>query len=68
MIKIIKNNELDNTITYKFYGVRCRCCGETNNVNVLEIRAENSSGGTIIDIGDKCLQDLKKKIATNVEV
>ena len=62
MIKIIKNSELEKTITYKFYGVRCRCCGETNNINVLEIRAENSSGGTIIDICNKCLIELKEEI------
>ena len=56
MIKLIKNSELKKTITYQFYGIRCNCCNSTNNVNVLEIRAENSSGGTIIDICDKCLK------------
>lgn len=62
MIKLIKNSEIDKTTRYKFYGVRCRCCGETNNVNVLEIREETSTGGAIIDMCDKCLQELKKKI------
>ena len=62
MIKIIKNNEIDKTTRYIFYGVRCNCCNGTNNVNVLEVRAENSNAGTIISICDKCLQELKKKI------
>lgn len=30
--------------------------------NVLEIREETSTGGAIIDMCDKCLQELKKKI------
>lgn len=62
MIKLIKNSELKKTITYKFYGIRCNCCNSPNNVNVLEIRVENSSGGTIIDICDKCLIELKEQI------
>jgi|GEM_PF-135661 len=67
MIKLIKNSEINKTTRYRFYGIRCNCCNSTNNVNVLEIRAENSSGGTIIDICDKCLIELKelmKKIFT----
>ena len=56
MIKLIKNR------TYKFYGIICNCCNSTNNVNVLEIRAENSSGGNIISICDKCLVELKEQI------
>jgi hypothetical protein len=62
MIKIIKNSEINETTRYRFYGVRCNCCNRTNNVNVLEIRADNSNGGTIISICDKCLQELKTKI------
>lgn len=62
MIKIIKNSEINETTRYRFYGVRCNCCNGTNNVNVLEIIANNSNAGTIISICDKCLQELKKKI------
>lgn len=62
MIKLIKNSELKKTITYKFYGIICNCCNSTNNVNVLEIRAENSSGSNIISICDKCLVELKEQI------
>lgn len=62
MIKIIKNSEINETTRYRFYGIRCNCCNSTNNVNALEIRAENSSGGTIIDICDKCLIELKEQI------
>lgn len=72
MIKIIKNNEINKNTRYKFYGVRCNCCNETNNVNVLDIRADGSNSGTILAICDKCLQELKKKIedleVENVEV
>lgn len=62
MIKLIKNSEIDKTTRYKFYGIRCNCCNSTNNVNVLEIRAENSTGGNIISICDKCLIELKEQI------
>lgn len=62
MIKIIKNNELDKNTRYKIYATRCNCCNGINNINVLEIRADNSNSGTIISICDKCLQELKKKI------
>ena len=72
MIKIIKNSEINKTTKYRFYGVRCNCCNETNNVNVLDIRAEVTNSGTIIAICNKCLQELKKKIedleVENVEV
>ena len=62
MIKIIKNNEIDKNTIYKFYATRCNCCNGTNNVNVLEIRAGNSNGCTIISICDKCLIELKEEI------
>nr|DAF45750.1 MAG TPA: TPL-binding domain in jasmonate signaling [Siphoviridae sp. ctxYv12] len=72
MIKIIKNSEINKTTKYRFYGVRCNCCNKTNNVNVLDIRAEGSNSGIIIAICNKCLQELKKKIedleVENVEV
>ena len=62
MIKLIKNSEINETTRYRFYGVRCNCCNGTNNVNVLEITADNSNASTIVSICDKCLQELKKKI------
>jgi len=62
MIKLIKNSEINKTTRYRFYGVRCNCCNSTNNVNVLEIRVENPSGGNIISICDKCLIELKEQI------
>lgn len=61
MIKLIKNSEINKTTRYRFYGVRCSCCNETNNVNVLEIRTENSASN-IISICDKCLIELKEQI------
>ena len=62
MIKIIKNSEINETTRCRLYGDRCNCCNGTNNVNVLEIRAGNSNGGTIISICDKCLIELKEEI------
>ena len=62
MIKLIKNSEINKTTRYRFYGVRCNCCNSTNNVNVLEIRVEDFSGGNIISICDKCLIELKEEI------
>ena len=61
MIKLIKNSEINKTTRYRFYGVRCSCCNETNNVNVLEIRTENSASN-IISICDKCLIELEEQI------
>ena len=72
MIKLIKNSEINKTTRYRFYGVRCNCCNSANNVNVLEIRVEDFSGGNIISICDKCLIELKEQIeklgGENVEV
>nr|DAW58394.1 MAG TPA: hypothetical protein [Caudoviricetes sp.] len=62
MINIIKNNEIDKNTRYKFYATRCNCCNGTNNVNVLEVSADNSNVRTIVSICNKCLQELKKKI------
>lgn len=72
MIKIIKNSEINKTTRYRFYGVRCNCCNRTDNINILEIRAEDCNGGNIISICDKCLAELKEQIeklgGENVEV
>ena len=72
MIKIIKNSETNETIKYRFYTIRCNCCNGTNNVNVLEITADNSNASTIVSICNKYLQELKTKIEAlegeNVEV
>lgn len=72
MINIIKNNELDKNTRYKIYATRCNCCNGIDNINVLEIRVDNSNASTIISICDKCLIELKKKIEAleveNVEV
>ena len=62
MIKLIKNSEINKTTRYRFYGVRCNYCNRTNNVNILEIRADNSNGDTIISICNKCLIELKEQI------
>lgn len=72
MIKLIKNSEINKTTRYRFYGVRCNCCNRTDNVNILEIRVEDSNEGNIISICDKCLVELKEQIeklgGENVEV
>ena len=68
MIKLIKNNELDKNIKYRFYATRCNCCNGTSNVNVLEITTDNSNASTIVSICDKCLQELKAKIQALEEV
>lgn len=62
MIKLIKNSEINKTTRYRFYGDRCNCCNRTDNVNILEIRAEDSNEGNIISICDKWLVELKEQI------
>lgn len=63
MIKLIKNNEIEQYKTrYKFYNNRCNCCNKVGDVNILEVRADESSGGTVIVLCDECLKKLGKEI------
>lgn len=63
MIKIITTNDIEHNKTrYKFYNNRCNCCNKVRDVNILEIRADESSGGSIIILCDECLKKLKKEI------
>ena len=62
MIKVIKNNELDKNIKYKFYANRCSCCNKTTSINVLEIKVGDSSTVIMVSICDKCLFELKEQI------
>lgn len=68
MIKLIRNNEIEQHKTrYKFYNNRfynnrCNCCNKVRDVNILEIRADESSGGTVILLCDECLKKLGKEI------
>ena len=60
MIKVInKNSEEKEKINYRHLGNFCNSCGNKGGSNLLIIRQD---GGTIINLCDKCLQELKKKI------
>lgn len=65
MIKVIsKNNKEKEKINYRQLGNFCNSCGSKIESNLLLIRQDSGNSGTIISLCDKCLQELKTKIAT----
>ena len=63
MIKVInKNSKEKEKINYRQLGNFCNSCGNKGGSNLLIIRQDGGTGGTIINLCDKCLQELKKKI------
>ena len=63
MIKVInKNNKEKEKINYRYLGNFCNSCGNKGGSNLLIIRQDGGNNGTIINLCDKCLQELKKKI------
>ena len=73
MIKVInKNSKEKEKINYRQLGKFCNSCGSKIESNLLLIRQDSGNSGTIINLCDKCLQELKTKIEAseveNVEV
>ena len=73
MIEILnKNSKEKEKINYRQLGNFCNSCGSKIESYILSIRQDGGNSGTIISLCDKCLQELKTKIATledeNVEV
>lgn len=73
MIEIInKNSKEKEKINYRQLGNFCNSCSSKIESNILSIRQDSGNSGSIISLCDKCLQELKTKIATledeNVEV
>ena len=65
MIKIIQKNskEKEENINYRYLGNFCNSCGSKTGSNLLVIKQDSGiGGGTIINLCDKCLQELKEKI------
>lgn len=63
MIKVInKNSEEKEKINYRHLGNFCNSCGSKTGSNLLSIRQDGGNNGTIINLCDKYLQELKKKI------
>ena len=63
MIKVInKNSEEKEKINYRHLDNFCNSCGNKCGSNLLIIRQDGGNNGTIINLCDKCLQELKKKI------
>ena len=63
MIKVInKNSKEKEKINYRHLCNFCNSCGNKGGSNLLIIRQDGGNNGTIINLCDKCLQELKKKI------
>ena len=63
MIKVInKNSEEKEKINYRHLGNFCNSCSSKMGSNILSIRQDGGNNGTIINLCDKCLQELKTKI------
>ena len=63
MIKIVTDkDEKSKSLRYKYLHSYCLSCN-TKSSNLISIRQDGGNSGTIISLCDKCLQELKKKIA-----
>lgn len=63
MIEVInKNSKEKEKINYRYLGNFCNSCGSKIGSHILSIEQDGGTGGTIVSLCDKCLQELKKKI------
>lgn len=63
MIEILnKNSKEKEKISYRYLGNFCNSCGSKIESHILSIKQDRGTGGTIVSLCDKCLQELKTKI------
>ena len=63
MIEIVTDkDEKSKSLRYIYLHSYCLSCN-TKSSNLISIRQDGGNSGTIISLCDKCLQELKKKIA-----
>ena len=63
MIEIVTDkDEKSKSLRYRYLHSCCLSCN-TKSSNLISIRQDGGNSGTIISLCDKCLQELKKKIA-----
>jgi hypothetical protein len=63
MIEIVTDkDEKSKSLRYRYLHSYCLSCN-TKSSNLISIRQDGENSGTIISLCDKCLQELKKKIA-----
>ena len=63
MIEILnKNSKEKEKINYRYLGNFCNNCESKIESHILSIKQDRGTGGTIISLCDKCLQELKNKI------
>lgn len=63
MIEIVTDkDEKSKSLRYRYLHSYCLSCN-TKSSNLISIRQDGGNSGTIISLCDKCLQELKKKIA-----
>lgn len=62
MIEIVTDkDEKSKSLRYRYLHGYCLSCN-TKSSNLISIRQDGGNSGTIINLCDKCLQELKKKI------
>ena len=63
MIEIVTDkDEKSKSLRYRYLHSYCLSCN-TKSSNLISIRQDGGNSGTIISLCNKCLQELKKKIA-----
>lgn len=63
MIEVVNANSNEGKkMKYRHIFSFCNSCNSKNSTNIISIRRDGSTGGTIINLCDKCLQELKEKI------
>lgn len=63
MIEIVTDkDEKSKSLRYRYLHSYCLSCN-TKSSNLISIRQDGGNSGIIISLCDKCLQELKKKIA-----
>lgn len=73
MIEVVNiNSKESKKMKYRHIHNSCNSCNCKNSTNIISVRQDGLNSGTIINLCDKCLQKLKKKIedleVENVEV
>lgn len=62
MIEIVTDkDEKSKSLRYRYLHRYCLSCN-TKSSNLISIRQDGGNSGTIINLCDKCLQELKNKI------
>lgn len=63
MIEVVNiNSKESKKMKYRYIHSYCNSCNCKNSTNIISVRQDGLNSGTIINLCDKCLQELKKNI------